>query len=87
MREVRDALAETMAMAERDREDGTVLSPQSILRGSYRSVRELIARIEAFTESWNTGASPFTWVRPADEILAKAVRKRSATNEPGHQVP
>ena len=40
--------------------------------------------IDTFTASWNAGASPFTWVKTADEILAKAVRKRPATNEPGH---
>jgi hypothetical protein len=33
-------------------------------------------------QNWNAGASPFTWVKSADEILAKAVRKHSATNEP-----
>jgi hypothetical protein len=34
--------------------------------------------------SWNAGASPFVWVKSADEILAKAVRKRSAIRESGH---
>ena len=48
------------------------------------SVKELIARIDAFTASWNAGASPFVWVKTADEILAKAVRKRSAISELGH---
>jgi hypothetical protein len=33
---------------------------------------------------WNDGASPFAWVRTADEILAKAVRKRTANSESGH---
>jgi transposase len=58
-----------------------ILSRGAIRRGSFRSVKELVARIEAFIESWNAGASPFAWVKGADEILAKAVRKRSATNE------
>jgi hypothetical protein len=40
--------------------------------------------IEAFPQSWNAGATPFVWIRTADEILAKAVRKRPAINEPGH---
>jgi hypothetical protein len=30
--------------------------------------------IDAFTRQWNEGASPFTWVKTADQILAKAVR-------------
>ena len=40
--------------------------------------------IDAFTRQWNAGARPFTWVKTADEILAKAVRKPRAINEPGH---
>jgi len=61
-----------------------ILTRQAIRRGSFRSVKELVARIEAFTQSWNSGASPFTWVRTADEILAKAVRKPRAISESGH---
>ena len=56
---------------------------QAIRRGSFRSVKELIARIDAFTAQWNEGSSPFTWVKSADEILAKAVRKPRATSESG----
>jgi hypothetical protein len=40
--------------------------------------------IDAFTRQWNAGASPFTWVRTPDEILAKAVRKPRALSESGH---
>jgi hypothetical protein len=61
----------------------SVLSRQAIRRGSFRSVRELIGAIATFIANWNAGATPFTWVKTADEILAKAVRKRPATNEPG----
>ena len=61
-----------------------ILSRQAIRRGVFRSVKDLVARIEAFITSWNAGASPFVWVKDADEILAKAVRKRPATNEPRH---
>lgn len=39
--------------------------------------------IDAFTSQWNEDSSPFTWVKTADEILAKAVRKPRATNESG----
>jgi len=61
-----------------------ILSRQAIRRGSFGSVRELIAMIDTFTANWNAGATPFTWIKTADEILAKAVRKRPATNEPRH---
>ena len=40
--------------------------------------------IERFTLQWNAGATPFAWVRTADEILAKAVRKRPATSQSVH---
>ena len=60
-----------------------ILTRQAIRRGSFRSVRELIAMIDAFTRQWNDGSSPFTWGKTADEILAKAVHKPRANNEPG----
>jgi transposase len=62
----------------------SVLTRQAIRRGSFGSVKELIARITAFTDRWNAGASPFAWVKTADEILAKPVRKAQATNESRH---
>jgi transposase/transposase-like protein len=61
-----------------------ILSGQAIRRGSFESVRALVAAIERFTREWNAGASPFMWVKTADEILAKAVRKPQATSGAGH---
>jgi len=61
-----------------------ILSRQAIRRGSFRSVKELIAMINAFTASWNEGSTPFAWVKTADQILAKAVRKPTAIGESGH---
>ncbi|MGH2445135.1 MAG: hypothetical protein ACRDGD_03755, partial [Candidatus Limnocylindria bacterium] len=61
-----------------------ILTRQAIRRGSFGSVKELIAMINRFTETWNAGTSPFIWVKTADEILAKAIRKRPATSEGRH---
>ena len=61
-----------------------ILTRQAIRRGSFKSVKELIAMIDAFTHQWNEGASPFTWVKSADQILAKAVRKPPVNSESGH---
>jgi transposase len=61
-----------------------ILSRQAIRRGSFRSVQELIAMIAAFTAQWNEGSTPFHWVKTADQILAKAVRKPRAISESGH---
>ena len=40
--------------------------------------------LEAKVRQWNAGSGPFHWVRTADEILAKAVRKPRAISESGH---
>jgi transposase len=61
-----------------------ILTRQAIRRGSFESVRALIAAIERFTRAWNTGATPFKWVKTADEILAKAVRKTQPTSGARH---
>jgi len=61
-----------------------ILTRRAIRRGSFKSVKELVAMIDTFTRSWNDGASPFVWVKTADAILAKAVRKPRATSESGH---
>jgi transposase len=61
-----------------------ILTRKAIRRGSFRSIKELVAMIEAFTRQWNEGASPFEWVKTPDEILAKAVRKPRAISESGH---
>jgi transposase len=62
----------------------SVLTRQAIRRGSFESVRALVAAIERFTREWNAGATPFTWVKTADQILAKAVRKTQADSGAGH---
>jgi transposase len=61
-----------------------ILTSGAIRRGSFGSVEELRAMIDAFTRQWNEGSSPFTWVKTADQILAKAVRKPPANSESGH---
>jgi transposase len=61
-----------------------LLTRQALSRGSFASVQDLLAMIDAFTEQWNAGASPFAWVKTADEILARAVRKQPATSDSGH---
>jgi transposase len=62
----------------------SVLTRQAIRRGSFGSVKELVAMIDTFTTCWNAGSSPFVWTKTADEILAKAVRKDRAISESRH---
>lgn len=50
------------------------ISPQPIRRGSFRSVKELVAKIDHFVQTYNTQARPFVWTATADSILAKIRR-------------
>jgi transposase len=55
-----------------------IITRQAIRRGSFDSVRELTAAIRRFIDAWNDRCQPFTWTKPADEILAKAIRKETS---------
>lgn len=61
-----------------------ILSRQAIRRGSFESIRALIAAIERFTRQWNAGANPFKGVKTPDEIPAKAIRKAQADSGAPH---
>jgi transposase len=60
----------------------SIIERQAIHRGSYRSVRELNAKIRAFIDGWNDRCHPFVWTKTADQVLAKA--KRPITSNTGH---
>jgi transposase len=49
---------------------------QAIHRGTYGSVKDLNAKIRAYIDGWNNRCHPFTWTKTADQILAKANRKK-----------
>ena len=49
----------------------SIITRQAIRRGTFTSVDDLIATIEAYIDDWNEEAHPFTWTKPADKILAK----------------
>jgi transposase len=48
-----------------------IITRQSIRRGTFASVKVLIAQIRNYIAHWNTNAKPFAWTATADEILAK----------------
>jgi putative transposase len=50
------------------------ISQQAIRRGSFRSVKDLVAKIDHFVHTYNTHAQPFAWTATADSILAKVRR-------------
>ena len=49
-----------------------IITRQAIRRGTFTSVKDLIAAIETFIDAWNERCQPFTWTKTADEILTKA---------------
>ena len=40
-----------------------LLSQRAIKRGSFRSVADLVRKIQAFIDSYNASATPFVWGR------------------------
>ncbi len=59
-----------------------IIERQAIHRGTFRSVRDLNAKIRAFIDGWNDRAHPFVWTKTAEQILAKANRQN--TSNTGH---
>jgi transposase len=55
-----------------------IITRQAIRRGSFRSVKDLIAAIEVFIDGWNERCHPFVWTKTADQILTKAHRKQTS---------
>ncbi len=54
-----------------------IITRQAIRRGTFTSVKDLIAAIETFIDGWNERCEPFTWTKSADEIIGKINRKRT----------
>jgi putative transposase len=51
-----------------------IITQQAIRRGTFRSVKDLVAKIEHFVQHYNAQARPFSWVATADSILQKVQR-------------
>jgi transposase len=59
-----------------------IITRQAIRRGSFNSVHELTAAIGAFITAYNNRCEPFIWTKTPEQILDKAIRKR--TSDAGH---
>jgi len=57
-----------------------IITQQAIRRGSFSSVKELIAKIQHFVDHYNQTASPFAWTATAKSILDKVERLCSYTS-------
>src|ERR1700691_1713532 len=51
-----------------------LITQQAIRRGSFRSVKDLVARIDHFVQHYNRTCRPFAWTATADSILNKLAR-------------
>jgi hypothetical protein len=58
-----------------------IIERQAIRRGTFTSVKDLIAAIETFIDGWNDRCQPFVWTKTADEILTKANRKKTSNTQ------
>jgi transposase len=47
----------------------SIITRQAIRRGSFTSVKDLIAAIEHFIDGWNDRCHPFTWTKTAEQLL------------------
>lgn len=51
-----------------------LITQQAIRRGSFRGVKDLVAKIDRFVTAYNPKAKPFAWTATADSILQKIER-------------
>ena len=51
-----------------------LITQQAIRRGSFKSVKELIAKINHFVQNYNRNSKPFAWTASADSIFQKLAR-------------
>jgi putative transposase len=61
-----------------------VITQRAIRRGSFSSVKELIAKIEQFVAAYNKTKTPFNWTATADSILEKLQRLCSQISGTAH---
>jgi putative transposase len=51
-----------------------LITQRAIRRGTFRSVKELVSKIEQFVQKYNLKTQPFAWAATADSILEKIKR-------------
>jgi putative transposase len=61
-----------------------LITDKTIRRGSFSSVKDLVAKVDHFVTQYNTGCRPFTWTATADSILFKLERLSSRINGTAH---
>jgi transposase len=54
------------------------LTQKQLRRGSFASVRELVQAIRDFVTAYATNARPFTWTKPAEQLLRGRITGRTS---------
>ena len=60
------------------------LTARKLRRGAHRSVKDLNADIEDWTDKWNEDPKPYVWVKTADQILHSLAAYCNTINDSGH---
>jgi len=61
-----------------------IITQQAIRRGTFKSVKELVAKIQQFVDRYNKDSTPFSWVATADSIFEKLKRFCGRIFDSGH---
>jgi hypothetical protein len=56
-----------------------IITRQAIRRGTFTSVKDLIAAIGTFIDGWNDRCEPFIWTKTADQIIPGATRSKDTS--------
>lgn len=61
-----------------------IITQKAIRRGTFKSVKDLVGKIECFVDSYNKNSRPFIWTATADSILEKIKRLCESISGTGH---
>jgi len=61
-----------------------IITQKAIRRGTFRSVRDLVEKIETFVQHYNRRCHPFVWTATSRSILEKLERLGKAIAGTGH---
>lgn len=61
-----------------------LITQKAIRRGTFKSVKELVSKIDRFVANYNLNTKPFVWTATADSILEKIKRLCQRISETQH---
>jgi len=61
-----------------------IITQKAIRRGTFRSVKDLVSKIDQFVNHYNKETQPFVWAATADSILEKIKRLCQCISETRH---